>query len=140
LGDCDQEDYGFRPACAKKFMRAHLDGKKLGVVACICHPSYGWKDKIGELMRSRAGLHKKRDSICKITRATMTGDMAQVVERQLRKHEVLCSNPSSEIKIQSSQTLLMISPESLLSQQLLSLLHSQSLHHTRIINKVQPGV
>jgi hypothetical protein len=31
----------------KKFMRPHLNRKKLGVVMCICHLSYSGKNKIG---------------------------------------------------------------------------------------------
>jgi hypothetical protein len=36
-------DHGWRPAEAKKFVRPHLNGKKLGMVAHACHPSDGGK-------------------------------------------------------------------------------------------------
>jgi hypothetical protein len=32
------------------FVRPHLDGKKLGMVAHVCHPSYSRKCKIGGLL------------------------------------------------------------------------------------------
>jgi hypothetical protein len=41
------KDYISRPARAKKFVRPHLNGKKLGVVVCTCHPSDGRRLKIG---------------------------------------------------------------------------------------------
>jgi hypothetical protein len=34
VGGWDQEDSGSRPAQVKKFLRSHLDGKKLGMGCC----------------------------------------------------------------------------------------------------------
>jgi hypothetical protein len=36
----------FQVSSGKKLMKPHLDRKKMGMVVCICHPSYGWKHKI----------------------------------------------------------------------------------------------
>jgi hypothetical protein len=33
------------PGQPRQNMRLHLNGKKLGMVACICHPSYQRKHK-----------------------------------------------------------------------------------------------
>jgi hypothetical protein len=38
----------FQASQAKMFIRPHLNRKKLGVVACACHPSYGEKYKSGD--------------------------------------------------------------------------------------------
>jgi hypothetical protein len=54
------------------FGRPHLNGKKLGVVACSSHPSDSGKIKIGR-SRSRMAWAKKVDSIFKISRAKKFG-------------------------------------------------------------------
>jgi hypothetical protein len=37
------------PPQAKKLVRPHLSGKKLGEVACACHPRYGRNSKNGRI-------------------------------------------------------------------------------------------
>jgi hypothetical protein len=54
------------PARAKKLARPHLNGKKLGTVTYVCHPSYNMKCKI-RLQFTPAWA--KNETISKITRA-----------------------------------------------------------------------
>jgi hypothetical protein len=53
LGDLDGEDHSSRSAQANKLMRPPSQQKKLGVVVCTCHPSYGGTPKIGESLSKR---------------------------------------------------------------------------------------
>jgi hypothetical protein len=51
LGGWGWEDHSSRPAQTKKFVRHHLNGKKLAMVACTCHSSDDRKLKIGSLSK-----------------------------------------------------------------------------------------
>jgi hypothetical protein len=59
IGRLGSGDRGLSPDWAKKFVRPHLDGKKLGMAAGIYHPSNGRKHKIGGLCPSRPGQKSK---------------------------------------------------------------------------------
>jgi hypothetical protein len=39
-GGRDQEDHGLRPAQVKSSQDSMSTNEKLGMVACVCHPSY----------------------------------------------------------------------------------------------------
>jgi membrane carboxypeptidase/penicillin-binding protein len=71
-----------------------LDGKQLGKVACVFHPSNGGKHKIGR-SQSRQTWAKSKALISKITRARWAGVEAKVVEYLTSKGEALSSNPST---------------------------------------------
>jgi ribosomal protein L32 len=64
--------------------RSHLNGKKLGMVVCICHPSKGGKYKIRG-WQSRPAWAKKQDRFSKITRIKRVGRVVQAVENQPSK-------------------------------------------------------
>jgi hypothetical protein len=74
------------------FMRLHLNGKKVAVMAHACYFSYG-KAYIKRIM-VQTSLGKKQDPISKITKASKCRGMLQVVECLPTKHEVLNSNLS----------------------------------------------
>jgi hypothetical protein len=61
----------------QKFVRLHLNGKKLGMVVYTCH--LRGKLKIGKFQSSLVWA-KKQDSISKITITKRAGGMTQVVE------------------------------------------------------------
>jgi hypothetical protein len=52
-------DHGFRPLLAKKFMKSHLNIKKLGMVVHTCHPSSGRKLQIGRLQSKPPGQNSE---------------------------------------------------------------------------------
>jgi hypothetical protein len=43
-----RKNMALRQPQGKKFVRPHLNGKKLGTVAHTCHPNEGRKHKIGK--------------------------------------------------------------------------------------------
>jgi hypothetical protein len=62
--------------------------KKLGMVVHACHPSYCGKHIRGGLL-FQTGQDKKQELTSKITRAKMTGVVAQVVQGLPSKQDIL---------------------------------------------------
>jgi hypothetical protein len=79
-GEAEIRRIRFQPSLGK-FMRPHLNSKKLGMVTCTCPLSYDVKHKIGR-PQSRP-VQAERDPISKITKTKRTGGMAQAVQRLL---------------------------------------------------------
>jgi hypothetical protein len=84
------------PSQAKKFARPHLNGKKLGMVACTCHPTTGESIRQEDCGLGQPGQKKKKkkkSNTSKITRAKRAGGTTEVVEWHLpSKCEALSSN------------------------------------------------
>jgi hypothetical protein len=77
--------------------------KKLDMVLCSCHPSYGKKHKIGRYQSKLAQPGQKLRSYLKTNREQKDGDVAQAVECLHSKHKALSSNPSTTTKKKSSR-------------------------------------
>jgi hypothetical protein len=72
----------FQATVGKICCETPSNGKKLGMVACTCHPSDSGKSKIREFGPVWA---KKQELITKITQAKRTRGLEQVVEHLLSR-------------------------------------------------------
>jgi hypothetical protein len=80
----------------KKLARPYLNRKKLGMVACTCHPSYGRKLKIGG-SRSRLARAKVRPP--SQNKQNKKGwSMAQAIEHLPSEIKARSSNPNTAKK------------------------------------------
>jgi hypothetical protein len=75
LGRLSSGGLRFLASSGKNVCKAPFQQKKLGVLVCACHPSYGEKHKIGGL-KSRS-TWAKSETLSKVTRA---GGVTQGVE------------------------------------------------------------
>jgi hypothetical protein len=76
------------------FARPHVNGQKLGMVACACHPSNGKKYKIGRLWPRQPG--KMQDPASKTTKEKRAGDRTQIVDHQPSRGKALYASASKK--------------------------------------------